>query len=101
MDIPIPAQIVEGDHLRWRFPNSGLGDECTVVKVTKTTSEGVSVYTDFTKRKDGPVVGTYLRHIKMDWLTHYNRRRLATGSRQVEEKRVRSGNEAEAEQIRF
>ena len=103
MDAPATYDIKEGDRLKWRFPGSGIPDECTVQSVISRTDDGVSVYTDHVRYTDGRVRGAYTRHVLVDWLTHYNGRRLdqARISRHEEEKSVDFNQEAEVEQIHF
>jgi hypothetical protein len=103
MDAPATYDIKEGDRLKWRFPDSGIPDECTVQSVISRTDDGVSVYTDHVRYTDGRVRGAYTRHVLVDWLTHYNGRRLdqARISRHEEGKSVDFDQEAEVEQIHF
>lgn len=100
MQAPMAAEIKEGDHLRFTFPN-GLRDECEVTAVKAHTDEGVVLYSDFIQYPDGRIVPQFLRAIRLDWLTHYNRKRIA-GSSQEKKQRVDSAAEtSEAKQFGF
>lgn len=111
MEVPSPAQIVEGDRLKWRFPDNGLRDDCTVSAVHSFDEEGVSVYVDFMMKKGSEKpIGVYMRHVKIDWLTHWNGKRLDQAKaidrkhedgRHGEVKEVDLTQEAGAKQVRF
>lgn len=105
MDVPLPGAIVEGDRLKWRFPDNGLRDECEVKAVHSFDDDGVSVFVDYMEKPNGDRNGTYLRHVKMDWLTHHNGRRLDQAkeidSRHGEDKSVDLSVKPEARQVRF
>ena len=102
METPSAEQITEGDHLRWVFPSTGVADSATVVQIKEVHEEGISAYVDHMQLSGRPATGVYIRHIRLDWLTHYNRRRLDQArSRHEEEKSVDSDIEAGSEQFRF
>jgi len=103
VETPLAEQITEGDRLRWRFPSTGVADSATVVTIKSTCEEGMSAYVEPMQLVGRPIVGVYLRNIKLDWLTHYNGRRLdqENGSRHEEEKSVDFSNEAGSDQFRF
>lgn len=104
MEVPTADQITEGDRLRWRFPN-GTSDSCEVKTISAVCEEGVSVYAEHMMRSNAEPIGVYVRHIRLDWLTHYNGRRLdqaeAVEGRHEEVEEVDLSSEAGAEQVRF
>jgi hypothetical protein len=102
MEVPMAAEIKEGDTLKWVFPN-GLHDECTITKVAHRGDNQISVYVDYIAPSNREPIAMYLRNVDLTWLTHYNGRRVGSDRSKTSRQKPRGTSrlvaEAEAGQI--
>lgn len=74
---PLSSELEPGTSIRWEFPN-GVTGEAKIGSVMDYDDEGFSFFDR--KQKiigyDGNVYYTFLRHLRIEWLTHYRNRRL-------------------------